>query len=297
MNIGGNIMLKYYINFEDEFKFKYSLDMLRYNINIGDNTDTLLSYINKFNITSYSKIDHYIGRGLYHYLYKVKLFDDDNSCSFSFGFGLLSKTENRNSGFIEFNPNKCFQLPIFKVFITNFFGFCRTIKLVRYDLAIDIPCNRNQIKMVKTSNHRYESITSYLKVGEVINKSVTEYQGVRSHNKFTKLYDKGIESDLGYNLTRIEFTFDREETTFNGLPKFFFYDSRILPNLDFSSLSSSDIVLIDLLRNSDNLNLYIRNLPRSKVKKIFSFLYDYNLKLDFNLFLKIRTEALSFEKN
>lgn len=288
-------MLNYFINFEDKFKFEYSLDNLRFNVQLDNNTEAFISFVNKFNITSYSKIDFYVGRGLYHYLYKVKLFDEENSCSLSFGFGLLSKSENRNSGFIEFNPNKCYQVPIFEEFINHFFDFCKSVKLVRYDLAIDIPCRRDQIKMLKTSNHKYESITSYSISGEVINKSVTEYQGVRSHNKFTKLYDKGIESDLGYNLTRIEFTFDRDEIVFNGLPSFFLYDQKIIPNFDFSKLSSTDLVLVDLLRNSDDLNFYIRNLPRSKVSKIKDLLYDYKLELDKSLFLKVRDVALQFE--
>lgn len=138
-------------------------------------------------------------------------------------------------------------------------------------------------------------LLNLLRLGQVLNKSVTEYQGRRNCNKFTKLYDKKAESHLDYDLTRIEFTFDRNEISFENLPQFVVYDHNVINNFDLSKISASDLVLIDLLRNSPELNYYLKNLPYKKRKKIEPYLGDLVLNINIDLIMSVRDLALSFE--
>lgn len=196
----------------------------------------------------------------------------------------------KTSGFIEFNPNKCFQIKKFKTYFDKIISYCYFIDLVRYDLAIDIPFKRNTIKMIKSSKCVYEFKNIIIKDGIIINNSFTEYQGRRNKNKFTKLYDKTAESKLNYDLTRIEFTFDKKETEYKNLPKFLYVGE----NRQFNY---KDNLLIDLLINCDNINYYLRKLNYKQRKRIEPYLKEHYITFDYVIFQKIREKALSFEKN
>jgi len=294
----GGVVINYYKSFTNDLNYIYSLDMVRYNFElIDDCLKKFLEFINTYNLIYGCNVKFYTSKsGLgYKYLYNITIEDNTNKCSFAIGFGLNSKSENMNKGFIEFNPNKCYMLSQFENFFFQFTELCCSLTLVRYDCAIDIPLPRNKVKLIRNYRCNYEYLIESTKAGQVLNKSVTEYQGRRNCNKFTKLYDKKAESHLDYDLTRIEFTFDRDETIFKNLPNFFVYDPNIINNFNFSDISASDLVLIDLLRNSPEINYYLKNLPYRKRKKIEPYLSDLVLQLDNNLLLSIRDLALSFE--
>lgn len=274
--------------------------MVRYNFELNEkSSDKFSKFINEFNLINGCNVKFFPSKsGIgYKYLYNITIENNDYKCSFAIGFGLNSKSENMNRGFIEFNPNKCFMLSQFEQFFFQFTELCCCFELVRYDCAIDIPLPRNKVKLIRNYHCNYEYLIESSKAGQILNKSVTEYQGRRNCNKFTKLYDKTAESHLDYDLTRIEFTFDRKETSFENLPKFFVYDPKIINNFDFSSLTNNDIVLVDLLRNSPELNYYLKNLSRRKRKKIEPYLSDLVLQLNNDLLMSVRDLALSFEFN
>lgn len=272
--------------------------MVRYNFELVENgNDKFSKFINDYNMIYGCNVKFYPSKsGIgYKYLYNITIEDNSNKCSFAIGFGLNSKSENMNSGFIEFNPNKCFMLSQFEQFFFQFTELCSSMTLVRYDCAIDIPLSRSKVKMIRNYRCNYEYLIESTKAGQVLNKSVTEYQGRRNCNKFTKLYDKKAESHLDYDLTRIEFTFERNEISFENLPKFVVYDSNIINNFELSNISASDLVLIDLLRNSPELNYYLKSLPYRKRKKIEPYLSDLVLQLNNDLLMSVRDLALSFE--
>lgn len=290
--------MKYFVEMKDKFNFTYSLDMIRLNFNFI-NSVSFDNLINSYYLKSGFSIRCYISRGVgYHYLYAINIENQDgDKCSFSIGVGLNCLTENNKSGYIEFNPNKCFQLIDFIDFFNKFYDLLRSCKLVRYDLAIDIPVSRNKIKMIRNSRCNYKYLVSKDDwVSTDLNYSKTEYQGRRNHNKFTKLYDKKAESHLPYDLSRIEITFNRNEIEYKNLPEFYLYHSSIINDLDFSILSSTELVLVDLLRNSEDIDYYLANIGYRLRKKIKPFLSDYVLKFDFDIFRKIRILALQFEK-
>lgn len=262
--------MKYYIELKDSLNLTYSLDMIRLNFSLGCTNEVFDNFINRYNSNYGFNINMYMSRGVgYHYLYTINVEDiNEGKCSFALGVGLNCLTEHQKSGFIEFNPNKCFQLSLFNEFLNDFYKLLRSCKLVRYDLAIDVPVSRNKIKMVRDFRCNYKYLVSFGNdATSDLNRSKTEYQGRRSHNKFTKLYDKTKESHLDFVLSRIEFTFVRDELKFKNLPKFYVYDSLLCKDLDFSILNSSELVLIDLLRNSEDINYYLGNLRVSSTKE------------------------------
>lgn len=289
--------MKYYQEFKDKNGYIYSLDMVRYNFHIFSGSN-LFDFIRRFGFESGVELKYTLNSKSvgYKHFWNIKISDDNITCSFAIGMELNYIAENRNSGFIEFNPNKCMPCYLFEAFWNSFCSYCNIIELVRYDVAIDIPLPRSKVKMIRSSKCSYEYQYHDGKDGLILNSSVTEYQGKRNSNKFTKLYDKTKESHLDYDLTRIEYTFTREEKQFKNLPKFYVYDpNQINFDLDYNSISSTQMVLIDLLRNSEDINYYLKNLPYRIKKKIEPYLCDSIFQLDLNLLKNVRDLAISFE--
>lgn len=213
----------------------------------------------------------------------------------SLGRQLNFLKENANSGFIEFNPNKCMSFAAFQKFFEEFSQLCINLELVRYDCAIDIPVKRNSIKMIRSSRCNYEYLVQDKKEGLVLNSSVTEYQGRRNKNKFTKLYDKTKESHLDYDLSRIEFTFDRNELEFKNLPQFYVYDNKIIKDINLNKLSQNELVFVDLMRNSEDKNYYLKNITYRFKKKIEPYINDATFEPNWETVKNVRDLALYFE--
>ena len=284
-------MLDYYFSLTTIDKHIYSIDMIRINFELNDELNNSFSeLINNFDFNDGCSLTRYISKsGLgYHYLYNLKIQNDTDKCSFSIGTGLLCKKENENKGFIEFNPNKCFKLPFFNKFFNELKKICYSFKIKRYDVAIDIPIKRDLVKMLKSSKCNYELLHIYKSEGTYINNSITEYQGRRNHNKFTKLYDKTKESNLDYDLTRIEFTFDRNEVAFINLPNFYITKN----DLD---LTNKDTILISLLLNSVDTNFFLKKLNYRTRKRLEPYLIKNYISIDIILILCLRDKVLSFE--
>lgn len=282
--------MKYYYKCIDNNNYIYSCDMIRLNFNLNEKIinriDLFVELLSKFQIQHNVEIGRFITKsGLnYHYLYNLKFYNNNDFCSVSIGLGLLCKKENEDKGFIEFNPNKCFNFKTFIYFFDSFKSLCSQFVVKRYDLAIDIPIKRDLIKMISSSKCIYHS---YIE-GKNYNSSLTEYQGRRNHNKFTKLYDKTKESNLNYDLTRIEFTFDREEVNFLNLPNF------IILNINNYYLTKREEVFLQLLITND-VNFYLKKLNYRQRKNIKDKLKYYYIKFDLHNFNIIRNYVTGFE--
>lgn len=107
-----------------------------------------------------------------------------------------------HAGFVEFNPNKCEELGLEVIHkIQDFKG---KFKLKRFDLAVDFPYNRHNLRLIK-DKRRCEFIAS---------NSVTEYLGQRENPGRVKLYDKTAELkkagvlDMNLLVSRVELTCD-----------------------------------------------------------------------------------------
>ena len=104
---------------------------------------------------------------------------------------------------IDFNPNK---VPA-KAWqrITGILA-ARAIKtqVLRFDLALDFPIQRNTLKLVQRPGSDYRCLVDKYHV-------MTEYTGERSHHAAVKLYDKAAELQLPTPCTRLEMTIERSK--------------------------------------------------------------------------------------
>lgn len=95
---------------------------------------------------------------------------------------------------IEFNPNKHMDKPIIIDLFTWIYKIYGDALLRKYDFAIDVKCKKEDLQVFGSRKEKG------LCKG-------TRYYGQRNKDGYCKIYDKQVESDLPYNLTRIEHTF------------------------------------------------------------------------------------------
>jgi hypothetical protein len=110
---------------------------------------------------------------------------------------------------IDFNPNKVPARAWQR--ITGILA-ARAISshVVRFDLALDFPVERNTLQLVQRPGSKYSLLSDekYIR---------TEYTGERSHHAAIKLYDKSAELQLPTPCTRLEITI--ENSKFKSLQK------------------------------------------------------------------------------
>ena len=194
--------------------------------------------------------------------------DDDVSSVIKIGFFLNRKDScGYHSNFIEFNPNKtdisviAYLFRVFSAYSVKMSA--RSIfDLVRYDLAIDIPVDRHYVRLLKSGKRSYTRIED---------KALTEYLGKHNSNGFTKVYDKTVESNLDYELTRIEVTCDSLQP---ALPDIHLEQYQTSIDFDFD-LNKTDKVLVELLRRCDDTDraYWFRQLGRVKQDKIKQYVF------------------------
>lgn len=261
--------------------------MIRLNIDFGTNTERLTKFIQNIEDSDLRyQVEYFPSYKSYKYrhLWTIKILDDDTS--FSIGLDLGRNTEDKHNGFIEFNPNKCHNNEAFNEFWNVFRGFTVTRELVRYDLAIDVPISRGQMKLQKSGKRLYALLEK--------NDGITEYQGVRSHDGYVKVYDKTKEADLDYDLTRVEITLDKNTDIDTVWPQVWMYDEQLSMDFD-STLSENEKVFVAMLRSVDEPMFYYKQLTYRFRKKIEPYIADKVLSVDKKAFYEIRTLALSYE--
>jgi hypothetical protein len=169
----------------------------------------------------------------------------------------------------------------FKEVLDKLFLIALHRQVIRFDLAIDIPVPKYLVRLEKDGRN-YQ----YLKGKE----SESEYLGIRNKPGFVKLYDKKAESNLDYDLTRIEITANLDGINFpcvkiKGLQQ----------SLIFGDLNSTERVLVQLLDRVDNKKMYLSQLNYRRRKKIEECLGEETLQLDKNAYCKILKQAILFQ--
>lgn len=102
---------------------------------------------------------------------------------------------------LDLNPNKI-PAEIWHRIARVLASMAQKITVLRFDLAVDIPLDRDQLQLVQRPGSGYEQFRD--KAG-----AVTEYTGERSHHAAVKLYDKGADLDEpDLTCTRCEITID-----------------------------------------------------------------------------------------
>lgn len=191
--------------------------------------------------------------------------------SFWLGVGLNLGTPDRGRIRMDFNPNK---VAHHEATQRIFYFLCNASKpmhhkVVRFDLAIDIPAERSDCFLVK-DNRAY----SERRHGA----EWTQYLGAKSSNHGrVKLYNKQVESNLPYALTRLELTL-HGDTAYEAIPmpKVYYIKDRQV-SLDELKLTDTDrFILGALIAGYGEITMLSRrtrekmeNLLRNYVQQIF----------------------------
>lgn len=273
-------MMNYWKTSQDENLNMYSVDMLRIVLEVRkDEVDTLLKYFHhpmRFDIHEYPV-------SFKDFTYR-NLFSIEYEKGSTMALGLVWNGTNAQDdvvkGFIEVNPNKCFIKPqcLYDIYYT--LDKCVGYKVSRWDLAIDIPTDRMSVVLGK-DQRKYELVCKS-------KEDRTEYLGCRNEVGRVKVYNKTLESNLEYTLTRCELTMPDYEDL-----NFFMKLDAITPEvwiagtdtgMDLTTLSDMQAMLVELIRKEENPTLYLKRLKWEQRKKLEPYVLDgyTRLKLDNN---------------
>lgn len=263
--------LNYYLPFVSD-NIIYSCDMIRLKFYLDKNHTLNLNEFEYYLIVHFgfdSQYYHSMSASSYRYLYNFKRAD----CAIT--VGLYHNTCEKNTGyhgnFIEFNPNKVDMSAIkylFDFFYNNTDIYANTkhstiFDLIRWDLAVDVPIDKHYVRLLKTGKRKYTRIED--------KGSVTEYLGKHNTNGFVKVYDKTKESNLYYDLTRIEITND---SLIPVLPDVHILQHQTSLDFDFE-LNSTDKVLVELIKRQDEeADYWLRQLGRNKMNKLKPYVFE-----------------------
>lgn len=273
-------MISYSYPISSENGVIYSCDMVRLSFSIPKCRFPLMRDI--FDKMQFSKdwdfvADYYGSTSLQIGRYRDIFACCKDSYHFTVGMGLVTaETSSNQKCFIEFNPNKC-DMRFIKSLMKFFAGFMsgkykdKFYELVRWDLAIDIPCERDKCYFVKKGKREYS---------KRISKSVTEYVGKRNTNGFAKLYDKTVEAGLEYPLTRLEITCD-SLTTF-ALPEAYVIHHDMYTD---EGLNATDRVIVKLLRqqDSDTQIQLLKEMGRNKANKLKQYIFPLECRFKYDM--------------
>lgn len=195
------------------------------------------------------------------------LLTDESSFYFAYEHNSSIHNNNYCTWKFELNPNKC--LPC--EFVTDFINFIiarskpASVEVSQIDIAIDLKVSRFNVYLEKDQR-------TYTRIDSGTDR-VTEYLSKHNENGFVKVYNKGRESDLSFDLTRIEITLkDLSYSNFESV----FPQVHVCDDVQISfddneadSLSQNDQIFLNLLLMHPD---YLHKLTFRKQKKFKPFL-------------------------
>lgn len=189
--------ITYFNELKDENGFIYSIDNLRIEFTLDKKYEASLS--NLFSKITRTDISHYENFKFHNYRHLWTISYDANS-SMTVGYSLNGTDYHSDltKGFIDVNPNKVGSYEQFWKDYYQIKSMCKYFNVKRCDIALDIPIKREYLTILKT-NKKYEQVSKS-------QSNKTEYLGMRSKLGFIKLYNKTMQSNLDYDLSRIEIT-------------------------------------------------------------------------------------------
>ena len=253
----------------------YSIDNIRleFDLKYEKNFQLFCMKLDYFNLIEDDNFElkNYITAKKFAYKYLYTFINKLNDTSFSVGFCFNQGNKSNYKGFIDFNPNKVGSWKYLNMFLERCQICFKSQVIKRYDLAIDIPIDRSFVKLIKDKRSYH-----YLQ-----DRSVTEYLGKRNNNNFVKVYDKKYESNLDYDLTRVEITIAPDEVMVYPQIQIKRFQNEMLT----VELNSTEKVIYDLLCAVDEPFHYVQKLPqrkRAKFKELLNtcykpFVFDVNL--------------------
>lgn len=299
----------YYYNPLIEDGIFYSCDSLRISfvfpdVNTVEDFLTFLSHLP--GSTHYQSLKDFDYR--YLYVFGIK------GLSFSIGCCMNGiKRETVLQGFLDFNPNKilgdisygngfmgtvhspfvqeeiaykdlrCQIKEVLLEVIENLWPCVEDIRIKRWDLAVDVPYGRDCVQLIK-DNRKY---SQFYKSSQ----DFTEYLGSMSSPGRVKVYNKQLEAELDYPLTRIEVTLDSLD---------YIDCCRCWPNVYTRKVIdlAETKVMVQLLADQpvDKMDYYLRQMSAPTKRRYKALLLDRPFEIEGEIFSKLRKQLESYEK-
>lgn len=280
-----------YLNPVHEDDVTYSVDMIRLKLKFSP-----------LNFKSFGNWINSVSNGLFVETYPISfkayafrnLFrivcPDNNSFVIGLGFNGVVSDDSFLLGFMEFNPNKIANQKEFELVMEQLRQYCFYAEVSRWDLSVDVPIARELCYLHK-DKRKYSLLQ---------NSSADKDEKLGQRNKagYIKLYNKRIESELDYELTRLEITLDGD-STYEDLVKY-------LPCVDvngeqqnfkpYMELSGTTLVLYELLIQQDmkERENYMKRIGRNVRERLRPFVYGN--KYDSDKFVVSRDVFLQLKK-
>ena len=275
-----------------------SCDMIRLKFTMNEyQLNNFSKFIQRYTIKHLElKLDNYYNIGNFKYRNLFVITHLDTKHSFSFGLQFNNMGKVTSDCYIEFNPNKTLNecnTGLVQPFLDYIKQYGSHIELVRYDLAIDLPIERQFLSLNKdlrkyaklwntTALDNDTKIIEDMQKREICYKievksknlsNCTEYLGQRNKAGFVKLYNKQIESGLLRPTTRLEITMN--SLSYDDFIKYL-PDISIYKNVsqdDLVGLNDTERVLIKLLQQNSNCDLYLKQLGRKMQERLKKILF------------------------
>lgn len=269
--------MEYFHSFSSQDGITYSLDKMVIDFKLkvcsgGNFSSDLFLFLNWTPDITY---DHWETRkiGTFHDQFT---FSCSHGNSFWMGVGLNSSGRVINRVRLEFNPNKVGNDYTFvRVFNRLLTLSSRHSCFVRFDLAVDIPVLRENVFLIKDAR-LYEECR-YSKSNR------TQYLGARNKPGRCKLYNKQIESNLDFPLTRFEITVSGDDMSPSAVssmwPKIVIVDDMQMAFDIFSFVGIDRFIFLALMECPE----LVSELTRDKKKKFERILQQYTRTLSFDI--------------
>lgn len=224
------------------------------------------------------------------YLWMFRIGD----CSIRLGIGWIefSGKTHMQRGFVQFNPNKARGRREIELLLRKVGRFARDVELKRYDIAIDIPVQRELVRFRK-DNRGYE----YIDHGN----GLTEYLGTRNKPGRVKLYDKTREAKLDKPWTRLELTadasWDADRIVFEFPNVYAWRDSNDSDETTRNWVIAFGLLATDYLENSGGtIEPYLRILGKKSSDKIMAFMASPHVEIEREIVEQLRQRALAWQE-
>lgn len=203
----------------------------------------------------------------YKYLYQIDYGAGKMTVGYIFNG---SERSNMFTGYLDFNPNKIGSYDQFWTDYRHIKSCCDEWSILRVDIALDLPSKREFVYLVK--DNRVYTLKAYS------HSNKTEYLGLRSNVGFVKLYNKTKESNLDYDLTRLEITCEPSLVSFmTAFPKVYDLSLGQQFGSDILELNATDLAILRLALECNSAGLdpgmmIFNSLARIKKQKLQKFL-------------------------
>lgn len=264
--------------FKDAKGFIYSCDNIRLKALLGADDECIRMFRHFFDNPCNLRVSDVVERhsqGKYRYMWNVSC--DKTTYTVLYWFnGYDNNPDYKRSVVIDFNPNKMNTDELTE--ITNLLRSLVLVEVVRFDLAIDLPIDRQFVHLIK-DNRTYE----YQDHNE---KGITEYLGTRNNINYVKVYDKKRESSLDEAMTRVELTCAPSfYEAIKHCPSVLIEHEQIsLELLEYDKLNSTHVAMVSALKtlNVTERERFLKNLNYRLRQKLSPYVLadTYELEID-----------------